>query len=595
MSTNTGKGAVDPDGRDAVEWEKATVVECEPEARLSRRDAREMSLVLYCRDSARVVLLPSNSAITIGRSEPSTVVVNDETLSRQHARFWRGGEDECWVEDLDSTNGVWVNGSKVSKSSVHPGDRVSLGAIDASLYAPDPSSTTDLLRHAAFLQALEKEIVRARHFRRPLALMMVRGLETDAHVARFHDIVRQQLRPVDQVGMFAPDALELLLPEVGTDGAEGIATTLTRGESARLACGVAAFPDVASSAEGLIAEAHAAVRRATAASRIVLASPDDRPGPIEMIGGSPRTRALVDTVERLARTSLTVLVQGETGTGKEVVARAIHQLGPRSRGPFRTVNCGAVPRTLLESVFFGHERGSFTGAAQSTRGFFEQASGGTLFLDEIGELPVEAQAALLRVLETSKLTRVGGQCEVEVDVRVVAATHRNLENMVEAGTFRSDLLYRLNVMTVDVPPLRSRPEEIEPLVAHFLAEANRHNGRAIRGLTPAARAALAGYEWPGNVRELRNAIERAVVLARGDTITEEDLPDRVRAAHPPAKATTGTTSANADFKARIQAFETSLIAEALDASGGNQSEAARRLRMPLRTLVFKLKAYGLRG
>jgi two-component system response regulator AtoC len=329
-------------------------------------------------------------------------------------------------------------------------------------------------------------------------------------------------------------------------------------------------------------------------------------------------RELYETIARVAPSLLPVLVMGETGSGKELVARALHEGSSRRGQPLRSVNCGAIPATLLEGTLFGHERGAFTGAERTSKGLFEQAQGGTVFLDEVGELSAQAQAALLRVLETRRITRLGGDREIDVDVRVVAATHRDLEQLCEAGTFRWDLLYRLNAMTLRVPPLRERPEDLGPLVEAFVAEANRTHGRAVRGIEPGAWECVTRHRWPGNVRELRNAVDRAVVIARGERITEEDLPERVRAGAAASAASgraagapTSTASAVGNgavagageeegleyrerLKQHMQRYETELIVEALRKFNGNQTEAARALQMPLRTLAHKIQTYGIK-
>jgi DNA-binding NtrC family response regulator len=247
-------------------------------------------------------------------------------------------------------------------------------------------------------------------------------------------------------------------------------------------------------------------------------------------------------------------------------------------------------------VLFGHEQGAFTSADKSARGIFEQAEGGTVLLDEIGELAAPAQAALLRVLETKKVTRVGGDREIDVDVRVIAATHRDLESMVQAGRFRADLLYRLNPMTLYIPPLRERVEEIRPLAERFLKEANKQAGTDVRSFDPAAMAALERYPWPGNVRELRNVIERAVVLAEHNVITLGELTERVRGAPPAAAAAPPEAGEGpiGDYKEHVRRYEIELIIKALAAHNGNQTEAARALQLPLRTLVHKIQTYGIR-
>ncbi|MFS8069322.1 MAG: sigma 54-interacting transcriptional regulator [Byssovorax sp.] len=299
---------------------------------------------------------------------------------------------------------------------------------------------------------------------------------------------------------------------------------------------------------------------------------------------------------RIARSPIPVLLLGETGTGKEVVARAIHERSPRRARSMVCVNCGAIPAQLVESTLFGHERGAFTGASQQQRGIFEAADGGTVLLDEVGELPPAAQAALLRVLETRRVVRVGSSREIEVDVRVVAATHRDLEAMCASGGFRLDLLYRLNAMTLTIPPLRARPEEIVPLTLRFLHQANEANGLALRGVEPAALTLLQRYPWPGNVRELRNAIERAVILAegergRGARVAEPAMDrDPKSEGEEPAPA----SAEAADLRARLLRYEAKLIVEALRDTQWNQTEAAHALGMPLRTLVHKIKTLGIR-
>lgn len=261
------------------------------------------------------------------------------------------------------------------------------------------------------------------------------------------------------------------------------------------------------------------------------------------------------------------------------------------------LNCAAIPTHLVETTLFGNERGAFTGADTPRRGAFEDAHDGTLLLDEIGELSPGAQAALLRVIETNKVMRVGSTREIPVNVRIVAATHRDLEAMVQSGQFRADLLYRLNGISLVIPPLRARREEVRPLARHFFRRANETHGRQLRRIDERALKLLDVYPWPGNVRELRNAVERAVVIARGEEVTVEDLPDRVQAAYTSTQLEddpSSTALSAKDIKARMQGYEGKMIEDALRGAGGSQTEAARRLEMPLRTFVRKLKALGLK-
>ncbi len=305
-------------------------------------------------------------------------------------------------------------------------------------------------------------------------------------------------------------------------------------------------------------------------------------------------KAVFGGIARLAKATFPVLVLGETGTGKEVIAGALHRWSSRARAPLVCINCGAIPQTLIESTLFGHERGAFTGADRERVGVFEEADGGVILLDEVGELSPSAQVALLRVIETGRIHRVGGATDVPVDVRIIAATHRDLEAMCAEGAFRRDLLYRLNTEVVQVPPLRQRPEDIEPLVRLFIDQANRDNGCRVRRVTPAALDRLRAYRWPGNVRELRNVIERAVVLATDDQIDVADLSDRIGREPADAAPIDPLDGEAATIGERVAAYEKRLILEALRATGGNQTRAAMRLGMPLRTLARKVRQYGLK-
>ncbi len=296
--------------------------------------------------------------------------------------------------------------------------------------------------------------------------------------------------------------------------------------------------------------------------------------------------AAINTAARAAASRATILIRGESGTGKELLARAIHYASPRGRRPFVAVNIAALPETLIESELFGHERGAFTGADRELRGRFELADGGTLLLDEVGELPRPTQVKLLRVLQEHAIERLGGTRTVQLDVRVIAATNRDLEAMVRAGDFRDDLYYRLNVVSISVPPLRERREDIPLLVERFLRQFADESDGAAKRISREAMDVVLRYGFPGNVRELENVIHRAVVLARGPLITTADLPDHV-AGLAPEPAAAGT------FVERVGQFERKLIAEALAQSGGVQTQAARALGMSERHLRYKLKKYSL--
>jgi Nif-specific regulatory protein len=301
------------------------------------------------------------------------------------------------------------------------------------------------------------------------------------------------------------------------------------------------------------------------------------------VGTSSRWRAVLDVVSRVAPSRATVLLRGESGTGKEVVARLLHRLGPRAARPFVAVNCGALPETLLESELFGHERGAFTGAAQARAGRFELADGGTLFLDEVSELPLPAQVKLLRAIQERQFERVGGRRTVTVDVRLVAATNRDLEDAVRAGAFRLDLYHRLNVVEIALPPLRERRDDILPLARHFLAELEREHRRRL-ALAPDAIAALEAHGWPGNVRELRNVLERLVVSAQAERVTAADLAWLTSARVPPP-------AAEVEFEAPPS--ELDRIREALARAGHVQARAARLLGISVRQLRYRILKYGI--
>jgi len=289
-----------------------------------------------------------------------------------------------------------------------------------------------------------------------------------------------------------------------------------------------------------------------------------------------------------------------------VVASALHRASARRDKPFRAINCAAIPETLVASVLFGHEKGAFTGATVTAKGVFEEADGGTVLLDEIGELSATIQAALLRVLETKCVARVGSQKELKLDTRILAATHRDLEQMVEQHAFRHDLLFRLNAIVLQVPPLRERQEEIAPLAEHFMRVAAAKFGVGEKSISPEALDQLLAYSWPGNVRELRNVIERAVILSDGPSLMPDHLPDGVRrgcsdgtsrtALPPPPPPSTATLPfpGGEAYKDRVREYEVQMIREGLRRADGNQTRAAELLRIPLRTLVHKMKLYGLR-
>jgi DNA-binding NtrC family response regulator len=309
-----------------------------------------------------------------------------------------------------------------------------------------------------------------------------------------------------------------------------------------------------------------------------------------IIARDPAMEEALNVVARAAPSRATVLVRGESGTGKELVARAVHDASPRADKPFVGVNCAALNKGLIESELFGHEKGAFTGAIDRRVGRFEQANGGTLFIDELAEIPAEVQVKLLRVLQERKIERVGSGTEIEVDVRLIGATHRDLQGLVADGGFREDLFYRLNVVSVQLPPLRSRKRDIPVLVEHFLARYAEENAKTIEGVSKEAMDLLMRYVYPGNVRELQNIIERAVVMARGDVVTKNDLSLEGQEMQSAAESLpSGTT-----LSEQVEDLEKKAIAEALQQANGIQSRAADILGLTERNLRYKLKKYGLK-
>ena len=312
-----------------------------------------------------------------------------------------------------------------------------------------------------------------------------------------------------------------------------------------------------------------------------------------LVGASPPMRELFQTIRRIAASRATVLLQGESGTGKELVARAIHDLGERADQPFVAVNCAALPDQLIESELFGHERGAFTDARERRIGKFETAAGGTLFLDEIGELGIVVQAKLLRALQEKQIERLGGSSPIEVDVRVVAATNRDLEADVAEGRFRADLFYRINVVPIALPALAERREDIRRLAEHFLAAARADANRGPTRIARDAIAALERYAWPGNVRELENAIARAVALAEGEVLEIGDLPPAIVRASELELLGDSVRSGRLGFDAALGNFEKTLIVEALARADGNQTRAAEQLQITRRSLKLKMDRYGI--
>jgi two-component system response regulator HydG len=320
---------------------------------------------------------------------------------------------------------------------------------------------------------------------------------------------------------------------------------------------------------------------------------DEKFGFQGIVGNSPQMQELIDRLRRIAPTDATVLIQGETGTGKELVAQAIHQNSPRKNRPFVGLNCAALSEHILESELFGHIRGAFTDASADRVGKFEYANGGTLFLDEVGDMPLPTQIKLLRVLESGEITRVGSNEPIKVNVRILSATNRDLEEAIRAGTFREDLYHRLKVLTVTLPRLAERTQDIPLLIEHFMQlHAARHH-KQVRSMTTAARRRLMAFNWPGNVRQLKNAIESMVVVDYDEVLDVDDLPPELAGGEPAAAAPNGGAGLGDLVGQPLNEVEKLFIAETLKAAGGNREEAAGLLGIGERTLYRKIKEYGL--
>ena len=336
------------------------------------------------------------------------------------------------------------------------------------------------------------------------------------------------------------------------------------------------------------ADERESLRKENAALKAKMVDEHDFEG---IIGRSEAIKQVFKLISKVADYKSTVLITGESGTGKELVARAVHRNSSRASGPFVAVNCGAIPGTLLESELFGHKRGAFTDAHTDKVGIFSAAQGGTLLLDELGELPLPLQVKLLRTLQEGTIRRVGDTKDIAVDVRIIAATIRDLAEEVKLGNFREDLFYRLNVLPIHLPPLRERDSDISLLIDHFISRHNQRLGTQIEGVSPEAERLLSSYSWPGNVRELENTIERTMVLAEGRRLEASDLPDRVKESRDPIRLT--LSSGELSIKKTTRIIEEELIRRALGKTEGNRTAAAKLLEISHRALLYKIKSYGI--
>jgi two-component system, NtrC family, response regulator AtoC len=555
--------------------------------------------------------LPASGRVVIGRAPDADVRVVEPTISRHHAALHVGSSLQ--IEDLGSANGTHVGERRIAPGelvTIATGQLIELGSITVVVQPGGASERPRRLwPHDYFMIRLGEECERGTQPRAPFALVCLR-VEGNLDVSGFEASLAGVVRPYDVVGACAAAEYELLLLNTEADGARQAVRMIAEAIAARgaqLKSGVACCPADGTTAPALLEKALSALR--------------EEPLPPSSVKVAPAPHGamaqLYRVVDRIAAGTISVLLLGETGVGKEVLAETIHRRSPRASMPLLRLNCAALSGTLVESELFGHERGAFTGAAASKLGLLETAEGGTVFLDEVGELPLTLQVKLLRVLEERSVWRVGALKPRAIDVRFIAATNRDLEAEIAAGHFRQDLYFRLNGMTLRIPPLRERTGEIAALAEQFAAEASQ---RAERATPPAISVAALGYlqryAWPGNIRELRNVIEQAVLLGLDDleilpghlpleTMVPASRPPLTPSPPPPQEAAVASFAAPSDadpyataprglLRGEIETLERQQILDALARCGGNQTQAAKLLGIARGTLVSRLNDYGVR-
>jgi len=560
-------------------------------------DAADRGYLLLIEDgSSAVQPLPPQGTLVLGRAPDVEIPLRSLAVSRRHARLEVGNEG-VHVEDLGSHNGTRRNGELLPKGRpqpLHAGDVLTLCDVAVVYYGPKrPAPQRALWDAAAFRQQLAAELDRASQSLRQVALLVVRGPQLATLASTLiESALAGVLRRMDLAAIGSRDELWLLLPETDEEEAAAAAARIL---AALRPLGTASAGFSATAVDGydvdaLLGGARAAAELAPAAEvrSAGEAVSTLQVGEQTVLLADPAMVRLYTLVERLAASDLPVLVCGETGTGKELVAQTLHERSPRRSGRLVSINCAALPENLAESELFGHERGAFTGATASKPGLLEVASGGTVFLDELGELSPAVQAKLLRVLETRRLVRVGDTRERAIDVRLVAATHRKLQEEAAAGRFRQDLYFRLSTAVLVLPPLRDRKRELPLLARTFLSAACAELGKPAMSLSAAALERLSRYGWPGNVRELKNAMRFAAATAAEPVLKPWHLPEQIAGPAPvlPA-ALSGPVSqslselAQSALQLQIQdklaAVEMALVSAALKLSLGNKSQAARLL------------------
>ncbi len=552
--------------------------------------------------------LPADGTVVIGRSTAVEVMIDEPSISRRHAMLHLGAK--VMIEDLGSVNGTRVGGRRLVPGEtieVARGQVVELGSVMVIVQPRSVSSRPRRVWDHGYLEGrLEEECARAERTGASFALARIKLPSAAAREAV--ELVGRALRPTDTLATYGPDEWEILLADIAPDDARSLLDAI-RAEllpkAGEVEYGMACCPRDGRTPEDLVARAGDALHGEAAKPVGALVLRD-----VAM-------EDLYRVIDRVAAGQISVLLLGETGVGKEVVGGEIHRRSPRADKPYVKLNCAALSESLLESELFGHEKGAFTGAVATKPGLLETAEGGTVFLDEVGELPPSTQVKLLRVLEERRVLRVGGLKPRAIDVRFVSATNRNLEAEIARGTFRQDLFFRLNGISLVIPPLRERVAEVEPLARAFVTGAAKLAGRrAEPKLAPETIDLLRTYSWPGNIRELRNVIERAVLLCSGPTLLPQHLPlekfltglpdrpavpqvaaePRPLSIPPPpslAAAPPAAPRTPAFLRGEIAALERSRIVEALERFAGNQSRAARALGISRATLVKRIEQWGL--
>lgn len=579
------------------------------------RDAREQTprfyLLVVTQETSSIHHLPQAGTILIGRVPEAGIQLHGTAVSRKHASI-AIEEGEVRITDLGSSNGTCVNGHRIQ--GVQPlvsGDAISIGDIMLVLNsaagrrsaAGRPAASLEELR-----RRLKEEIERSRRYQRPLSLLALHFVAPPQDRAAVLAALASKL-PQLHLSSWSTDAeLLIMAPDLASEQGIALAAQLVASlpeGTPEIGAGLACCPADGCDADTLLTASRAAAEAARPSSVMAAQHTATRLQMADrtVLIADPAMMRIYELIRRIAVSDLQVLICGETGVGKENAAFAVHHHSRRSDGPFVAINCAAIPESLVESELFGHEKGAFSGAISSKLGLLESAHGGTVFLDEVGELPLAVQAKLLRALEARCISRVGALRDREIDIRVVAATNRDLEEEVTAGRFRKDLYFRLLAATVILPPLRERPREISLLARTFLADACQRLQRQPATLSAEALQVLSCYGWPGNVRELKNTMDYVAAATQESVVLPHHLPERISGQQPVATASATAPdrpgaapegpSTFRPLPEEIRELEVRRLTQALEAAGGVKARAANLIGMPIRTFADRLKHHGI--